>query len=95
MAFIKESVSFLSVPNKSIFKDVIVLNHPPNFQTAPASSLIHKNGNPLSIYHHPSETPCSSSFQGGDRLFSTYHLIIHLLPSEMNMPAYKYKLVCK
>ena len=42
MAFIKESVSFLSVPNKSIFKDVIVLNHPPNFQTAPASSLIHK-----------------------------------------------------
>ena len=47
------------------------------------------------IYHHPSETPCSSSFQGGDRLFSTYHLIIHLSPSEMNMPAYKYKLVCK
>lgn len=28
MAFIKESVSFLSVPNKSIFKDVIVLNPP-------------------------------------------------------------------
>ena len=48
---------------------------PPNFQTAPASSLIHKNGNPLSIYHHPSETPCSSIFQGGDRLFSIYHLI--------------------
>lgn len=47
------------------------------------------------IYHHPSEMPCSSSFQGGDRLFSTYHLIIHLSPSEMNMPAYKYKLVCK
>lgn len=23
----------------------------------------------------PSETPCSSSFQGGDRLFSIYHLI--------------------
>lgn len=51
--------------------------------------------NPLSIYHHPSETHCSSSFQGGDRLFSTYHLIIHLSPFEMNMPAYKYKLVCK
>ena len=28
-------------------------------------------------------------------LFSTYHLIIHLSSFEMNMPAYKNKLVCK
>jgi len=40
MAFIKESVSFLSVPNKSIFKDVIVLNHPPQFSDC-ASKLSH------------------------------------------------------
>ena len=68
MAFIKESVSFLSVPNKSIFKDVIVLNHPPNFQTAPASSLIHKNGNPLSIYHHSVNTMNKEFQNDGDRL---------------------------
>ena len=68
MAFIKESVSFLSVPNKSIFKDVIVLNHPPNFQTAPASSLIHKNGNHLSIYHHSVNTMNKEFQNDGDRL---------------------------
>lgn len=28
---------------------------------------IHKNKNPLSTYHHPSRTPCSSYLQSGDR----------------------------
>lgn len=36
--------------------------------------------NPLSTYHHHSETPYSSHLQNGDRLSTTYHLIYHLSP---------------
>jgi len=44
---------------------------------------IDKNENPLSTYHHPSETPCSSHLQSGDRLLLTYHPIYHLSPSDI------------
>ena len=40
----------------------------PNFQTAPASSLIHKNENPLSIYHHSVNTMNKEFQNDGDRL---------------------------
>jgi len=45
------------------------------------SSSYVKNKNPLSTYHLPSETACSSYIQNGDRLSLTYHLIYHLSPS--------------
>ena len=45
------------------------------------SSSYVKNKNPLSTYHRPSETACSSYIQNGDRLSLTYHLIYHLSPS--------------
>ena len=36
-------------------------------------SIIYKSENPLSTYHHHSETPYSSHLQNGDRLSTTYH----------------------